>query len=242
MNASKFALLSSIVLATRSAAQFMFAETGDELNELISENLVQTNPAMVQGTKIAARATEQGMAAFDAGNDDGEKVIQGFGSADQAGGFGSGFGETTATASAAQTTAPVASVNPAAANVGTAENTSAFKIVGGFVPPAKPKRSAPVGGAAQEKYPFASLKAPRSASDVDAFFVAATEKMPDPVKSLTSAVSAANRRYATVTGEKTNAQGKKSKIYEYNVKFDVFPGTADNTPNGQKGAWVARVK
>ncbi len=246
MSNINYAMLAAIVLATRDANKnFAYTEQGDDLNALITAGLVIVNPGMVNGSQIAAKATDAGMAEHDRNENESKPMISGFGSADQAGGFGS-FGDPAnngGTAAPATTSAPVVTQpNPNAANVGSAENKTSFSIVGGFVPPAKAPRTAPVGGAAQEKYPFASLKAPRSATDLDAFFVPASAEMPDPVKSLTSAVSAANRRYATITGTKTNKKGKTVNVYKRDVEFAVFAGTQDNTPNGVKGAWIARTK
>lgn len=83
------------------------------------------------------------------------------------------------------------------------------------------------------KYPFDSLAAPNG-DDVSAFYVAATEEMPDPAKSLTSAVSQANRRYANVVGK--NAKGHD--IYAHVRKFRIKPDVAED--GTVKGAWVWR--
>lgn len=92
-----------------------------------------------------------------------------------------------------------------------------------------------------ERYPFSQLPAPVNGKS-RAFFVPATEKMPEPAKSLQSAVSAASRRYATKVGESDYTKpdgtpGKRAR-YEFERKFAVTPGEH----NGAKGAWVARTK
>lgn len=240
-------LLAAIVLATRDPG-FLMAEQGPDLNDLINGGLVETNPSMVDGSKIAARATGAGIAESErlaASNaNDQANQSQGFGGgfgAAAAGGFGSNA-PTGAQSGAASAETPANTQAPA---------TSQFAIVGGFVPPAKPKRQPPQNGiAGTEKYPFSTLKAPVNGA-TDAFFVPATEKMPDPATSLVSAVSAANRRYAEVTGKRTvEVKGKPQERneYKYSRKFEVFEGARLNgayapkgTPNAEAGAWIART-
>lgn len=79
------------------------------------------------------------------------------------------------------------------------------------------------------KYPFDDLAAPNG-DDVSSFFVPATEDMPDPAKSLTSAVSQANRNYGKVVGKNERGHNK----YQYTRVFRI---QASDDP---KGAYVWR--
>ena len=107
---------------------------------------------------------------------------------------------------------------------------------------AKPSR----GGGRANKYPFADFPAPTTGADGKAItariFVPATEKMPDPAKSLSSTVSAASRSFARVVGQKPgkDRSGKSimKNIYEFDRKFAIVPGEKD----GVKGAYIERVK
>lgn len=94
----------------------------------------------------------------------------------------------------------------------------------------------PSGVDGVEKYPFSELR-PVTNGQYDGVFVAPTEKMPDPAKSLISAVSAANRRFATVTGNKTTAKGKVVQTYDKTREFKVYPSEDANKP----GAWIIRI-
>lgn len=82
----------------------------------------------------------------------------------------------------------------------------------------------------ESKYPFDDLAAPDANGNVSSFFVPATADMPDPAKSLASAVSQANRRYGSVVGK--NARGHDK--YQYTRVFRI---TASDDP---KGAYVWR--
>lgn len=88
------------------------------------------------------------------------------------------------------------------------------------------KRTREGGGS---KYPFDKLELPNG-DNVSSFFVPATEDMPDPAKSLTSAVSQANRSYGKVVGK--NARGHD--VYEYTRVFRIQPS------DDPKGAYVWR--
>lgn len=99
------------------------------------------------------------------------------------------------------------------------------------------------GGGRGDTYPFDQLQAPADGAAVGgAFFIPATEKTPEPWKSLASTVSAASRRYARVTGQEeyTTAKGetKARDVLEFDRKFRIVEGEKDGT----KGAWVGRVK
>lgn len=74
-------------------------------------------------------------------------------------------------------------------------------------------------GARISKFPFATLDLG------DAFFVPASETMPNPAKSLAVTVNAANRMHATIVGErlvKRKGIDCKMPAYEYSKKFIVF--------------------
>lgn len=74
-----------------------------------------------------------------------------------------------------------------------APKQSEFSIISGVELPVSKRGNK--GGGAPIKYPFADLQIGQG------FFVAATEKLPDPVKTLGSTVSSANMRYAKETGQ-----------------------------------------
>lgn len=119
-------------------------------------------------------------------------------------------------------------------NKETVVNTGQFEIISGAaLPPIK--RGGGGGAGAPQKYPFDAMAVGQS------FFVAATPKVPNPLKSLGSTISQANLRYATQTGTKTverSKRGAKNKlvlddnghkimeekdvpVYEFNRKFTV---------------------
>ena len=104
-----------------------------------------------------------------------------------------------------------------------------------------------------EKYPFASLEVGKG------FFVAATEKMPEPAKSLASTVSSAQSRYAEETDELETVIVKEYEIDENGKRVKDADGhwivTAENEVERPKmqntrmfklvpadgGAWVVRT-
>ena len=89
-----------------------------------------------------------------------------------------------------------------------------------------------------DKYPFAELLGPVD-GQCDGFFVPATVKMPNPAKSLASAVNSATRKYAQIVGlsQTLTKSGKQRNLYENTRKFKIVPHTVD----GVVGAFVARV-
>ncbi|MGL5002858.1 MAG: hypothetical protein ACRDAM_07945 [Casimicrobium sp.] len=97
------------------------------------------------------------------------------------------------------------------------------------------------GNSGASAYPFDALPAPDTNGKVSAFFIPATASKPEPWKSLQSAVSAATRKYATETGEKSFTKGDGTtgtrKTYDYTRKFAAVEGTRE----GVKGAWVSRL-
>lgn len=112
---------------------------------------------------------------------------------------------------------------------------------------AKPTR----GGGRGSTYPFADFPAPTTNAEgklvTARIFVPATEKMPDPAKSLSSTVSAASRQFATVTGTKKgkNRNGVEvdKNIYQFDRKFAIVAGEKKNADGTvTKGAYIERVK
>lgn len=138
--------------------------------------------------------------------------------------------------------------------VGTGNHTpslATFEIMSGVELP--PRKRGGGGAGAPTIYPFDKLEVGQG------FFVPATDKRPDPAKSLQSSVSAANDRYATETGEtkqvsrakrdpadkKKALKGADGKnimetvtlpVKHYNRKFVIAPFTN----NGVEGAFVKR--
>lgn len=143
-------------------------------------------------------------------------------------------------AEGASTPAPAAKSNFAIADVPTDILTAANE-----------KRRAARGGG--EKYPFDALEIGKG------FFVPATEKMPEPAKSLASTVSSATARYAEETGEmetvtqKTYATGEDGKRVKDAEGHFVVESEAEverpkmrNTRvfklvSAEGGAWVVRT-
>jgi hypothetical protein len=208
-------LLSSIVAATIGGG-FMYCQTAD-VAELLQHQLVEQNAAIVdENGAVATRATDAGIAYVNNMNSQAQANTQ----------------AAPAAAAPVQTQAPVTASQPTGAM--TATQASFARAM--FKPPVKEKGSRVVA----EKYPFGDLKAPNPDGSCDAFFVAKSADVPEPNKTLTSAASAANRRYAEKVGEKT-VNGKTRAEYKYSRKFEVFDGTSDHTPNGAPGVWVART-
>lgn len=75
-----------------------------------------------------------------------------------------------------------------------ASDTPIYAIISGFVPPVKVRKAGRGGAGAPTIYPWATMEVGGS------FFVGVSAK-PDPVKSLTSAVSSANMKYSEEVGE-----------------------------------------
>lgn len=73
-------------------------------------------------------------------------------------------------------------------------DTPIYAIISGFVPPVKVRKAGRGGAGAPTIYPWATMEVGGS------FFVGVSAK-PDPVKSLTSAVSSANMKYSEEVGE-----------------------------------------
>ena len=93
------------------------------------------------------------------------------------------------------------------------------------------------GAGRKQKYPFDALEIGQY------FFVPATEKQPDPAKSLGSVVTSANKRYATETGEtKLNRKGEEVPKLAYTRKFIVRPFNEEINGEYVAGAGVWREK
>lgn len=109
----------------------------------------------------------------------------------------------------------------------TAAAKPAFSLETGIpVPPARR------GGRGGESYPFSKMEVGAS------FFVAASEEMPEPAKTLASTVSSATARFAIPTGEsKTNRKGEPVPVMKETKKFIV----RSVEENGIKGARVWRT-
>lgn len=126
---------------------------------------------------------------------------------------------------------------------------SPFAIIKGVVLPEDKKRGGFGGGGAPTIYPFDDLGVG------DTFFVPATEKKPNPAKSLASTISAQHIKYAVKTGEEQKERTKRGEknravkdadgnpvketvtvpVYKHTRKFKVKPVEA-----GKKyGDWVA---
>lgn len=82
-------------------------------------------------------------------------------------------------------------------------NMSNFEVITDAVLP--PIKRGGGGGGAPTKYPFDNLQVGNS------FFVPATAKLPNPLKTLGSTVSSANHRFATVVGEKEVERSKRGE-------------------------------
>lgn len=102
----------------------------------------------------------------------------------------------------------------------------------------KPKRT---GSGRTSRFPFENWPAPDAAGNTAKIFVAATDKVPEPWKSLVSTISAANRRFAEVTGTKPgknkNGEEIERNVYKFTRKFVLVKGEH----NGKNGAWIERV-
>lgn len=81
------------------------------------------------------------------------------------------------------------------------KTTMQFEVITDAVLPASKRGGG--GGGAPMKYPFDKLEVGNS------FFVPASAKLPNPLKTLGSTISSANLRYATVTGSKTVTRAKR---------------------------------
>lgn len=82
------------------------------------------------------------------------------------------------------------------------------------------------------KYPFDDIAAPGADGQVNGFFVPVSDDMPEPWKSLSSAVSQYNRKHGNVVGQ--NARGHD--VYAYTKRFKITK--IDEGDN--KGAFVWR--
>ena len=257
--------LATVVAATL-ANSFSFVQT-TEGNELAAAGYAELNPNVPNTPEgqIAARATSAGINYHNSlqGGDSGN-AFAGFGGNTDAGQMAQG---QATTGSHAVNPAGGVPQSQGTTNAGAGATDPNAKPVfirnamgGGFNPDAL-KRTGKGDGAKREqpeKYPFGELNAPTQ-NGVDAngqptyaydhLFVASSKhtkgdkagqlRTSDEMAfSLQSACSAANRRYATVKGQKT-VNGKTRNEYEYSREFRVVPGTG---PNGEPGAYIYRAK
>jgi hypothetical protein len=138
------------------------------------------------------------------------------------------------------------------------ENKMSYEIIDDAELP--PIKRGGGGGGAPTKYPFDQLEVGKS------FFVPATAKLPNPLKTLGSTISSANHRYAKVTGEKVverSKRGARNKLvldangnkimetknvptYEFTRKFTIRGVKAGvkygNWVAPADGALIARVR
>jgi hypothetical protein len=138
------------------------------------------------------------------------------------------------------------------------ENKMSYEIIDDAELP--PIKRGGGGGGAPTKYPFDALEVGKS------FFVPATAKLPNPLKTLGSTISSANHRYAKVTGEKVverSKRGARNKLvldangnkimetknvptYEFTRKFTIRGVKAGvkygNWVAPADGALIARVR
>ncbi len=137
-------------------------------------------------------------------------------------------------------------------------NVSKFEVITDAVLP--PIKRGGGGGGAPTKYPFDNLQVGNS------FFVPATARLPNPLKTLGSTVSSANHRYANVVGEKEverSKRGERNKlvldangnkimevrivpVYQFTRKFTIRGVKAGvkygNWAAPADGALIARVE
>lgn len=110
---------------------------------------------------------------------------------------------------------------------------SEFKIYDNVPVPVPGKRG---GGKRTEKYPFSQLEVGQ------AFVIPASEEHPEPWKSFQSTVAGAQRRYATLRGEKARRNRKTGEIkmvqdWEPTRVFKLYKIDVDG-----KGTLAAAVK
>lgn len=132
--------------------------------------------------------------------------------------------------------APVAQTTPAA----TTASKPVFERVRMQAPAVTPRKPGAVAGT--ETYPFSTLAPKDAQGNCDGIFVSPNASMSDPGKSLASAVSAANRRFAIVTGTrmtkpKAGKPAEERNVYEFVREFRLYPSTDAAHP----GAWILRV-
>lgn len=166
LNENDVALLKQTVDATNSNS-FLYA-TVEMMANLQAANFVEGNPQMAHPDNAAAfayRARPEGLV-----------YVQNLAAA------------ASQPVPAFLATAPAAAPVAAPATPAAVPAASGPTIIRGFVPPAKTTRR-PTANPNSKLYPFETMEIG------EAHFVAATEKRPDPKKSLASTISAANRRY-----------------------------------------------
>ena len=131
----------------------------------------------------------------------------------------------------------------------TPDLATSFAIISNATLPAS-KRGNRLGSGAPAKYPFASLEVGQM------FFVGATEKMPNPLKTLGSTVAVQNHKYSEPTGEvkkvertkrgkgnhaEVDANGQKVRmVVDVNVRKPVRKFSIRAVVSGVAyGEWIA---
>lgn len=203
-------MLATVVAATRANSYVL--GTKDEMSGFLAPN---SNPPLVEFNETVSDPANPARIAFRA---------------------------TPAGVAAIDAAPPAAPPAGSPAN-GSAEGAPAETFtIDDNVPLPPIKRSPGKPGKRESKYPFATLRPPVYNADgtlasAASFFVAATEKLPNPGKTLASTVSAASKKYA-----RKDAAGELIKDGEGNLSYErKFTIRAVDEPGRGKGARVWRV-
>lgn len=230
---SQYGILAMLASAAAAGTLSYLAADADG-HALVNAGAIEVNGTVTDpndASKYAARITQAGTDALNAYN-----ASQNGGDVAQTGFAGqSGFGAQTGAVSGTVSSAPQTSTTA------TAVKAPKSTPVRGVLSAASVNKVAATRSRAKE-YDFGALKSPSEMGNgnLDAFFVADVEGQKPKTETLKSAVSAAKREFATVTGTKPGIKpGTTQNVYDYVRVFEIFgnPG-----PNGEKGAWVARTK
>lgn len=196
-------LLGLIVAAMQNEASPFHFATEKDVATLVKEGLVETNAEITDGDKIAARATDAGIAANSPAPAAG-------GATWPTGGASAAEGTPPAGEATGEAQAP-------AEPVGDHKRTTGGFLTGaGFVPAEKKG----VTRRGRNLYNFEDL-------EVGGFvFVPASAEVPNPAKKLVSVVSSATKRFAEETGEtKVTAKGNTIPVLKTTRKFNIQPVT-----------------
>lgn len=202
------ALLGVIIAAmANDDAPFHFV-TEKDAAALVKEGLVETNKEITYGDKIAARATDAGIAAITPPASDAASWPTG----------GTPAADTPPTGDSANADDGGAQNDAAAAEVAAElkRTTGGFLMGSGFVP--AEKKGAPRRG--RNLYNFEDLA-------VGGFvFIPATAEVPNPAKKMVSVVSSATKRFAEETAEtKVTPKGNTIPVLKVTRKFNIQPVT-----------------
>lgn len=139
------------------------------------------------------------------------------------------FGTPPAAAPAAPAATPAAAPAPVAAK-------QTFSVAA-FALPERAKRVGGFGGARPEVYPFSTLELGQ------AFFIAATAKVPNPEKKYASTVTSAVSRFSTDDTTKPQFANRKGRMVYPQIKnrvFEIRKVTAEQAAAGAAaGTWPA---